>query len=275
VGIESGAALNEDGTEQAGMGVGVGDFNNDGCLDLLKTHFADDTSVLYQGDGQGFFRDITIAAGLGVETRYVGWGAGIADLDNDGMPELFFATGMVYPEVETRFPEYPWKTAPVLFRNLGGGRFEEMGGQAGTALVEPHCSRGVAFGDFDNDGDVDILIVNLNEPPSLLRNDQTPRGHWIKVLLEGVKSNRSAIGAQVTVRYGKRQQLQAVLAQSSYLSVNDRRLHFGLGAVESADVEILWPNGNREKVTNVPADRLIVIREGSGVVRSRSFGSSA
>jgi hypothetical protein len=272
-GIESGAALNEDGIEQAGMGIGVGDFNNDGYLDLLKTHFADDTPVLYQGNGRGFFRDVTMSAALGVETRYVGWGAGIVDLDNDGLLDLFLATGMVYPEIEARFPEYAWKTPQILFRNLGGGRFEEIGEQAGPALLEPHSSRGVAFGDFDNDGDVDILIANLNEPPSLLRNDQTPRGHWIKVLLSGVKSNRSAIGAQVTVSYGQFKQVQAVLAQSSYLSVNDRRLHFGLGAIQSVNLEILWPGGDREKLTNVAADRLIWIREGSGIVQSRAFGN--
>jgi hypothetical protein len=271
-GVESGAALNEDGMEQAGMGVGVGDYNNDGYLDLLKTHFADDTPVLYQGNGNGFFRDMTAAAGLGVETRYVGWGAGIADLDNDGLPDLFLSTGMVYPELEARFPEYAWKTPAVLFRNLGSGRFEELGDQAGPALLELHCSRGVAFGDFDNDGDLDILIVNLNEPPSLLRNDQTPRSHWIKVLLMGVKSNRSAIGAQVTVSYEGRKQVQAVLAQSSYLSANDRRLHFGLGSSATVNIDILWPNGNREKIQNVAADRLVVIREGSGIVRAEAFG---
>jgi hypothetical protein len=271
--VESGAALNEDGVEQAGMGVAAGDFNNDGCLDLLKTHFADDTPVLYAGNGHGFFHDVTTEAGLAVETRYVGWGALMADFDNDGQPDLFFATGMVYPEVESRFPEYAWKTPLVLFRNLGKGRFEEMGEQAGPALVEQHSSRGVALGDFDNDGDLDILIVNLNEPPSLLRNDQTPAGHWLKVLLVGVTSNRSAIGAQVSVVHGTRKQVQAVLAQSSYLSVNDRRLHFGLGPAASADLEILWPNGNRENITNVQANQLVVIREGAGIVRGDRWGS--
>jgi enediyne biosynthesis protein E4 len=154
----------------------VGDFNLDGHLDILKTHFADDTAILYQNNGRGYFRDATIGAGLGVETRFVGWGAGIADLDNDGLPDLFFITGMVYPEIERKFPEYAYKTRNVLFRNLGG-KFEQLLDQAGPAMLEAHSSRGLAFGDFDNDGDLDILIVNLNEPPSLLRNDAAKRSH--------------------------------------------------------------------------------------------------
>ncbi len=264
-GLERGVALNEDGQEQAGMGVGVGDFNTDGNLDLFKTHFADDTPGLYQNNGRGSFRDVTVRSGLGVETRYVGWGAGIADLDNDGLPDLFYATGMIFPEVESRLPAYPNKTPAVLFRNLGNGKFEELPGEAGPGLAEAHCSRGVAFGDFDNDGDLDILIVNLNEPPSLLRNDVSGGHHWLKVLLVGTESNRSAIGAQVVAVYGGRRQAQAVLAQSSYLSVSDRRLHFGLGTEESADLEISWPSGRREKIAGVKADQLVTIKEGAGI----------
>jgi hypothetical protein len=266
-GLEAGVSLSEDGQEQAGMGVGVGDFDTDGALDIFKTHFRGDTSVLYRNNGKGYFRDVTLRAGLGVETRYVGWGAGIVDLDNDGLPDLFSTTGMVYPEVEQRLAEAPYKTPNVLFRNLGGGKFEELLDDAGPAIAEAHSSRGVAFGDFDNDGDIDILIVNQNQPPSLLRNDVSGGNHWLKVLLQGVKSNRSAIGAQVIASYSGRRQAQAVLAQSSYLSVNDRRLHFGLGAATSADLEIVWPNGGRETVKDVAANRLVVIREGAGIVR--------
>jgi len=159
----SGAALSADGLEQAGMGVGIGDVTLKGRLDIFKTHFADDTNVLYLNDGQGNFRDATIESGLAVENRFVGWGAGIVDLDNDGNPDLFFVTGNVYPEVEARVPSYPFKTPRVIFRNLGGGHFEELLDQAGPAIAEPHASRGCAFGDFDNDGDLDILIVNLND----------------------------------------------------------------------------------------------------------------
>jgi hypothetical protein len=178
---------------------------------------------------------------------------------------------MVYPEAEQKIPGAPWKTSNVVFRNLGGARFEELVDAAGPGIAERHSSRGAAFGDFDNDGDVDILIVNMNEPPTLLRNDVTGDGHWLKVLLTGTSSNRSAIGAQVVAAFGERKQAQAVLAQSSYLSVNDRRLHFGLGAATTVSLDILWPNGTRERIADVAADRLVVIREGAGIVRTDPF----
>ena len=270
-GLESGAALNEDGKEQAGMGLGIGDFDTDGHLDIFKTHFSADTNILYKNNGKGSFRDVTTRAGLAVETRFVGWGAAIQDFDNDGLPDLFFTTGMVYPEVEQSDPAAPFKTPNVLFRNLGGGKFEELLDLAGPAMQELHSSRGAAFGDFDNDGDMDILIMNMNEPPSLLRNDLSGASHWLKVLLIGMTSNRSAIGAQVVARYGERRQVQAVLGQSSYLSVNDRRLHFGLGGETQASLEIRWPNGKEEKLEEVAADQLVVIREGSGIIRKESF----
>jgi hypothetical protein len=162
-----------------------------------------------------------------------------------------------------------------IFRNLGDGRFEELIYEAGPAIPSLHSSRGVAFGDFDNDGDVDILIMNQNELPSLLRNDVTGDHHWLKVKLAGVKSNRSAIGARVVARYGGMVQAQEVLAQSSYLSGNDRRLHFGLGAAETADLEIRWPNGNEEIANKVSANQLVTIREGAGVIRTERFGKAA
>lgn len=270
-GLERGVALNEDGQAQAGMGLGIGDFNCDGFLDIFKTHFCEDTSVLYQNDGKGYFQDVTIRSGLGVETRFVGWGAGMVDLDNDGLPDLFCTTGMVYPEIERKLPGYPYKSPNVIFRNLGGGKFEELLEQAGPGISEEHSSRGVAFGDFDNDGDVDVLVINQNEPPSLLRNDLSGSNHWLKVLLVGSTSNRSAIGALVVAEYGGRKQAQAVLAQSSYLSVNDRRLHFGLGQATSASLTIRWPNGGQERIAGVAAGRLVVIREGVGVIRAEEL----
>ena len=273
VGLESGVALNEDGMEQAGMGLGVADYNLDGSIDILKTHFADDTAVLYRNnDGKGNFEDVTNSAGLGVETRYISWGAGIVDLDNDGYPDLFWVTGSVYPEVEKTLPSYPYKSPRIVFRNLHNGKFEELLEQAGPGIVAPHASRGCAFGDFDNDGDMDVLIVNLNEPPSLLRNDVSGSNHWIKVKLTGTKSNRSAIGARVTMRYGDKRQAQEVQSQSSFYSVNDKRLHFGLGDVSKVAFDVRWPNGAVEKFTNVQADRLVTVKEGSGIVSSQEFG---
>ncbi len=264
-GLERGAALSDDGIEQAGMGVGVGDYNLDGHIDLFKGHFTDDTNALYRNDGKGNFSDLTLGSGLGVETRFTGWGAGIVDLDNDGYPDLFLVTGNVYPEIEAKVPGYPYKTPRVVFRNLGNGKFEELIAAAGPGVEAPHAGRGCAFGDFDNDGDIDILIVNLNEPPSLLRNDVSGENHWLKVLLVGSASNRSAIGATVIATYGGRNQ---------YVSVNDRRLHFGLGKATSAGLEIRWPNGRQENIAPVAADQLVVVREGAGIIRADRFAKN-
>jgi hypothetical protein len=271
-GLQSGLAVNEDGSEQAGMGIAIGDFDTDGSLDVLKTHFAEDTVALYRNAGRLGFDDVTLRSGLGVETRYVSWGNGIVDLDNDGLPDLFWVTGSVFPEVERKHPEFPHKTPRVLFRNLGSGRFEELLDAAGPGIAETHASRGVAFGDFDNDGDLDILIMNINEPPSLLRNDVSGTGHWLKVKLVGTRSNASAIGAVVTAVYGGRRQAQAVLASSGYLSCGDRRVHFGLGTADTADLEIAWPNGTREQVKGLHADQLVTVKEGAGVVGRERFG---
>ena len=270
-GLERGVALSEDGLEQAGMGIGLGDYDLDGNLDIFKTHFADDTSVLYRNDGKGNFDDVTIRSGLGVETRYVGWGTGIVDLDNDGFPDLFVVTGSVYPEVERRLPVYPFRTPRLVFRNLGDGHFEELMDEAGSAISAAHASRGCAFGDFDNDGDIDVLVMNMNEPPSLLRNDVSGGRHWLKVLLVGVKTNRSAIGSRVVAHYGGRRQAQELTAQSSFYSANDRRLHFGLGSETAADLTIRWTNGAIETIRNVAADQLVTIREGAGITGKQKF----
>ncbi len=270
-GTERGVAFSDDGMEQAGMGVGIGDYALTGRLDIFKTHFSDDTDVLYQNDGTGQFTDVTLAARLGVETRFIQWGTGFADLDNNGWPDLFVVTGSVYPEVEARFPQYPLKTPRLIFRNLGTGKFEELIEEAGPGIGAAHCSRGCAFGDFDNDGDVDIVIINLNEPPSLLRNDLKGNANWIKVLLVGTKSNRSAIGSKVVARYGGKLHAQSVTAQSSFYSVNDRRLHFGLGDFKTADLDIRWTNGDIEKVTGVKARQFITIREGQGVIKTETW----
>jgi hypothetical protein len=265
-GLLRGVAVNEDGAEQAGMGVGIGDFDLDGNLDIFKTHFADDTNVLYHNDGKAAFEDITNQSGLGVETRFIGWGAGIVDLDNDGNPDLFLVTGNVYPEIEKKLPNYPAKSPRIIFRNLGNGKFEELIEEAGPGIAAPHASRGCAFGDFDNDGDIDVLIVNMNEPPSLLRNDVTAKNNWIKVKLIGAKSNRSAIGARVTAQYAGKRQAQEVLSQSSFYSANDLRLHFGLGSAKTVDLEIRWPSGLKQSFTKVAPNRIVTIREGGAIL---------
>jgi hypothetical protein len=272
-GLASGVALSEDGQEQAGMGLGIGDFRLDGSLHIVKTHYAADTPAVLVNNGKGNFADVTIRSGLAVETRYITWGVGIQDLDNDGNPDIFWVTGGIYPELDKRPGNPPNRTPRVVFRNLGNGQFEELIAEAGPGVEATHISRGCAFGDFDNDGDVDIVIVNHNEPPSLLRNDVSGDNHWIKVKLTGVKSNRSAIGARVVVRYGDKVQAQEVLAQSSYLSVNDSRLHFGLGSADTAEIEIRWPLGLVEKLGRVAADQLIHVTEGAGITRTRRFAA--
>ena len=172
VSLPSGVAFSENGMAQAGMGLAVGDFNDDGRLDLLKTHFADDIPALYRNLGKGLFEDTATAAGLGVRNRFVEWGAGLPDLDNDGWPDLVYATGNVYPEVEAHFPEYPHRSPIIVFRNRGnGGTFEDVSDRSGSGVTTPRSSRGAAFGDIDNDGDIDMLVMTMNSPPALLRND--------------------------------------------------------------------------------------------------------
>ena len=196
------------------------------------------------------------------------------DLDNDGWPDIFYVTGNVYPELERTFPNLPARSPAILFRNLGNGRFVQLGakrGRPGHDCAPRHVSRGCAFGDFDNDGDLDILVMNQNEPPSLLRNDAPLGNHWLKIRLEGTRSNRSAIGARVLVRYSDRVQVQGVFSQSSYLSSNDPRLHFGLGQATTANIEVHWPCGTVEQYKSIAADQLVTLREGTGVVKGRPF----
>jgi hypothetical protein len=262
-GAERGVAFSADGAEQAGMGVAVGDYNLDGNLDIFKTHFSDDTNVLYRNDGASNFTDVTVPAGFGVETRYICWGTGFADLDNNGWPDLAVVTGSVYPEVEAEFPEYPLKTPRFIFRNLGNGKFEELIEEAGPGISAAHCSRGCAFGDFDNDGDVDVLIMNMNEPPTLLRNDYAGPNGWIEVKLEGTRSNRAGIGATVVVETGGRRQARAVVSQASYYSHDDLRAHFGLGAATRVDrIEVRWPCGAVDVLKDVEGRRVVTVREG-------------
>jgi hypothetical protein len=266
-----GVALDADGKEMAGMGVGIGDYDCDGRLDIVRTHYMNQPSGLYHNQGKGEFEDVTARAGLIHERRFVSWGVGLIDLDNDGFPDIFLVTGQVYPELEAVNPKYPRRGPRILFRNLGNGTFLEIPEESQPALNARHVSRGCAFGDFDNDGDLDILIMNQNEPPSLLRNDAPPGNHWIKVRLHGTKSNRSAIGARVTIRSGGKVQVQEVMSQSSYVSSNDPRLHFGLGGAATVDLEVRWPLGAVEVHKGVAADRLITLQEGSGTLKAEKF----
>ena len=265
--LESGLAVSDDGKEQAGMGVAAGDYNLDGKLDIFKTNFADDMNNLYTNLGRGQFEDRAIKAGIGVETRYVGWGAGMPDLDNDGWPDLFYVTGHVFLELERTLPAYPHNGPAVLFRSLGSGRFEQL-----FVSSDRHSSRGAAFADFDNDGDLDVAVMNMNEPPSLFRNDlKDPQRRWLKVKLIGTKSPRTPIGATVTATYGGRSQAQVLLSQASYLSVNDPRLHFGLGSATAADLVIQWPSGASETLRDVAGNQLVTVREGEGIIRTERF----
>jgi hypothetical protein len=250
VALEAGAAYNEDGQAQAGMGVTTGDYDGDGRVDIFKTHFADDLPALYRNTARGFFEDASRAAGFDI-TRHVQWGTGLVDFDNDGY-----------------FKEYPHRGPRLVYQNLGHGRFKDVSAGAGPGVLLPRSSRGSAYGDFDNDGDVDVLVMNMNEPPLLLRNDGGNARNWVKVKLVGTKSNRTAVGARVRLKAGPWWQTQEVTSQSSYYSHNDLRLHFGLGANARAElIEVRWPGGEVETIRDVSANQFVMIKEGSGVVK--------
>ncbi len=267
VSLESGTAYNEDGNAQAGMGVTIGDYDNNGFPDIFKTHFADDLPILYKNSGREFFDDVSRLAGFD-HTRYVQWGTGFADFDNDGWADILTVTGNVYPEVEKIFKEYPHRSQRLLYQNLGNGKFKDVSMVSGQGITEPKSSRGCAFGDFDNDGDIDVLVMNMNEPPLLLRNDLKSDNNWLGLKLIGVKSNRSAIGSRVTIKIGERIQTQEITSQTSYYSHNDLRLHFGLGAAKQLDsVEIRWAGGQTETLKNISANQYVTIKEGSGVIK--------
>ena len=275
VGREIGCALNENGTPQGGMGIAVGDYDCDGWFDIVKTNYSDQTANLYHNNGDGTFYDAVFQAGLGGNTKYLGWGVGLFDFDNDGWLDIFMSNGHVFPEVDTKKLHLTFKQTKLVYRNEGNGRFLDVTSSAGAAVNQPHSSRGTAFGDFDNDGDVDVVVINMNEPPSLLRNDCNARNNWLKVKCIGTKSNRSAIGARVRVVTGRHSQMNEVMSGSSYISHNDFRLHFGLGQARQADlVEVRWPLGLVESFKNVDANQLLVLQEGHGILRREKLGKA-
>ena len=263
IGTTAGVAYNEEGRSQAGMGVDSGDYDGDGRPDLVVTNFSHDYSTLYHNEGGLSFLDVSLTSGFGPPTMpTLGWGVGFFDYDNDGRNDIFVANGHIYPGIDkfnlgTTFLEHN-----QLFHNEGNGRFRETTGEAGPAFAELHSARGCAFGDLDNDGDIDIVVNNMDATPSLLRNDGGNRGHWIGFRLLGARRNRGAIGARVTVTGGGLRQTEEIHAGSSHNSSNDPRLHFGLGAATVVDrVEIRWPLGRVQALTSLAVDRYHTIRE--------------
>ena len=250
----AGCAFDGEGAALAGMGVGVGDFDADGWLDIVRTNFSEQVTTLYRNYGGGAFEDASIRAGLGVNRKYLGFGVDFFDFDNDGWADIFIANGHVYSQIANKKLHLKYREPKVLYRNLGNGRFEDVSAKAGPAILAENLGRGCAFGDFDNDGDVDVIVNNLDGPPTLLRNDGGSGNGSILVKCVGTKSNRSAIGARVRVTSGEHAQMREVMSGSSYYSQSDLRLHFGLGAAAAADsVEVAWPSGLKETFKDLPA----------------------
>jgi hypothetical protein len=259
--LADGVAFNEDGRAQAGMGVDAGDFDNDGLFDILVTNFSHDYNTLYQNSGAGFFLDVSFAAGIAEPSYlFLGWGTGFQDFDRDGFLDLFVANGHVYPEVAKEEIESDYAQRSLLFRNLGGGRFAELG--EGAGLEKPLAGRGVAFGDFDDDGDADVFVANMNGKPALYRNETETPNHWLGLRLVGRESGRDALGAKVEVVAGGLRQIREIRSGASYLSQSDSRVLFGLGSLGHVDrVTIRWPSGKLLEVTGVEVDRYLLTIE--------------
>jgi hypothetical protein len=265
VGADAGVAFNEDGREQAGMGSTAADYDGDGHLDLFKTNFSDDTSTLYHANGDGTFTDMTFAAGLGINLDALGWGTMFVDVDNDGYPDLLVVNGHVYPEVDAAHLGASFKEPRFLYWNQGNGHFKDVSKASGPGLTEPLSGRGLAVADLFNDGRMEAVVNNLSDRPMLLVNEAKNANHWLGVRLVGTVSNRSAIGARVTLHGSKRVWVDEVRSGSSYNSSSDLRLHFGLGAeTQIASVEVRWPNGEREQFIAGVVDRIVDLVEGKG-----------
>ena len=272
VGVKAGCAFDENGIAMSGMGVGVGDSDGDGWLDIIRTNFSDQVTTLYRNNGDGTFHDASLAAGLGINRKYLGFGAAFFDFDNDGWKDILLGNGHVYSQLAGRKLHLTYKQPKILYSNLRNGRFADVSATSGAGIQAEHLARGLAFGDLDNDGDVDVVVNNLDSAPSLLRNDGGNQRHALTVKCIGTRSNRSAIGTRVKVTIAGREQIDEVMSGSSYYSQNDLRLHFGLGTAEKADrVEVLWPSGLKESFADVKANQIVVIQETKGIVKSEAF----
>jgi hypothetical protein len=269
IAVMAACAYSQDGNEQAGMGVAVGDYDCDGWLDIFKTNFADDTSNLYHNNGDGTFTEVTFQAGVGHDTQNVKWGCGFIDYDNDGWPDILQVDGHVYPSVDEQKVGQTFLEPRIVYRNLGNGKFQDVSKETGPAIAARHSSRGCAFGDYDNDGDIDVVVNNMNEIPSLLRNDGGNANNWIKVKLIGTKCNRTAIGARVRVVTGKHVQMDEVHSGTSVMSQSDLRLHFGIGLAKLIDrLEVKWPTTQKAEVfANIEPNQILVVKEGSGIIQ--------
>ena len=270
IAVMAGCAYNVDGHEQAGMGVAVADYDCDGWFDIFKTNFVDDTCNLYHNNGDGTFTDVTFPSGVGVNNHYVAWGCGFIDYDNDGWQDILQVNGHVYPEVDQYDFGESFKNPRLVYRNLGNGSFRDVSAQMGPGITERFSSRGAAFGDYNNNGSMDALVLNLNDVPSLLRNDGANKQNWIKFKLVGTKCNRTAIGARVRVHTQKHVQMDEVHSGTSVMSQSDLRLHFGLGKATIVDlIEVKWPTTQKiERFPQVKANQILTIREGEGIINS-------
>ena len=257
-----GVAFDQNGKEMSGMGVDAADYSGDGHAGIFRTNFSDEFETLYRNRSKGNFDDVTLDAGLGQNTRFVGWGTGFLDFDNDGWKDLFLVNGHAFPEVDSLGLDIHYKDRAILYKNLQDGKFKDISLNAGPGILEKHSSRGAAFGDIDNDGAIEIAINNQNESPSLVKQTTGIKNHWILLQLIGRKSNRSAIGARVKLLSNHHSQTSEVRSGGSYLSQSDLRLHFGLGSASIIDkIEIAWPSGIDQVLSNQPADRILIIDE--------------